>query len=187
MSQPAKPESVKSSPLLRSLISYALVFLIAFLIGFIPMWLRSRESANNLAESQRALGLLRLEHTLAAATIDARRGDYEIARQSASNFFTLLRTETDKKDVSVLTPAQRNAMPALFAGFALTLFGLFRLNSELKILEKLRARHRKIQSELHGIEHGVEASRFSRHVKIYLASILLLEMVNIVILLCLWI
>lgn len=72
-------------------------------------------------------------------------------------------------------------------GFALTLFGLFRLNSELKILEKLRARHRKIQSELHGIEHGVEASRFSRHVKIYLASILLLEMVNIVILLCLWI
>ncbi len=115
MSQPAKPESVKSSPLLRSLISYALVFLIAFLIGFIPMWLRSRESANNLAESQRALGLLRLEHTLAAATIDARRGDYEIARQSASNFFTLLRTETDKKDVSVLTPAQRNATPALFA------------------------------------------------------------------------
>ncbi|MBA2646060.1 MAG: hypothetical protein H0U81_04595 [Pyrinomonadaceae bacterium] len=79
------------------------------------MWLRSRESANNLAESQRALGLLRLEHTLAAATIDARRGDYEIARQSASNFFTLLRTETDKKDVSVLTPAQRNATPALFA------------------------------------------------------------------------
>jgi len=115
MSQPAKPESVKSSPLLRSLISYALVFLIAFLIGFIPMWLRSRESANNLAESQRALGLLRLEHTLAAAAIDARRGDYEIARQSASNFFTLLRTETDKKDVSVLTPAQRNATPALFA------------------------------------------------------------------------
>ncbi|HVF86723.1 MAG TPA: hypothetical protein VM866_03995 [Pyrinomonadaceae bacterium] len=115
MSQTARPESVKSSPLLRSLISYALVFLIAFLIGFIPMWLRSRESANSLAESQRALGLLRLEHTLAAATIDARRGDYEPARQSASSFFTSLRAETDKGDVSVLTPAQRNAAPTLLA------------------------------------------------------------------------
>ncbi|MDQ3687345.1 MAG: hypothetical protein M3430_17365 [Acidobacteriota bacterium] len=115
MSQTVRPESVKSSAVLRSLINYALVFLIAFLIGFIPMWLRSRESANSLAESQRALGLLRLEHTLASATIDARRGDYEPARQSASNFFNLLRAETDKKDVSVLTPAQMNATPALFA------------------------------------------------------------------------
>ncbi len=115
MSQAIRPEPVKSSPLLQKIISYAVVFLIAFLIGFIPMWLRSRESANNLAESQRVLGLLRLEHTLAAATIDARRGDYEPARQSASNFFTLLRAETDKRDASVLTPAQKSAAPALFA------------------------------------------------------------------------
>jgi len=72
-------------------------------------------------------------------------------------------------------------------GFALTVYGLARLNSEMKILGKLRARHRTLQSNLHGIEHGAEASRFTRHVQIYLASILLLEVVNIIILLSLWV
>lgn len=72
-------------------------------------------------------------------------------------------------------------------GVALTLFGLQRLNSEMDILEKLRATHRTIQRELHGIEHGVEASLFRLHVKVYLVFILLLEMINVAVLLSLWI
>jgi hypothetical protein len=72
-------------------------------------------------------------------------------------------------------------------GCALTVFGLVRLNREMKILDKLRARHREIQSELHGIEHGKEAGLFSRHVHSYLGFMLILEVVNTIVLLCLWI
>ena len=72
-------------------------------------------------------------------------------------------------------------------GFALTLFGLFRLDSELKILELVREKHRKAQKELHGIEHRAEAGRFTRQVKIYMGSIMLLEIVNIVVLLKYWV
>ena len=72
-------------------------------------------------------------------------------------------------------------------GCALTVFGLARLNGELKILDKLRTRHRKIQSESHGIEYRKEADLFSRHVHMYLGFMLILEIVNAIVLLCLWI
>ena len=73
-------------------------------------------------------------------------------------------------------------------GFALTLFGLARLNGEMKILDKLRIRHREIQSELHhGIEYGKETGVFSRHVHRYLGFILILEVLNAIVLLFLWI
>jgi hypothetical protein len=48
----------------------------------------------------------RMENSLAAAAIDARRGDYEIARQAASDFFTSLRTETNKGVDSALSPVE---------------------------------------------------------------------------------
>ena len=47
-----------------------------------------------------------MENTLASAAIDARRGDYEPARQSASNFFTSLRAEIDKGNDSFLSRTQ---------------------------------------------------------------------------------
>jgi len=72
-------------------------------------------------------------------------------------------------------------------GFALTVFGLVRLNSELRILDKLRERHRELQSESHQIEHEVDASWFTTHVQGYMASMLILEIANIIILLGLWI
>ena len=72
-------------------------------------------------------------------------------------------------------------------GFALTSLGLVRLDSELQILEKVRARHRELQSALHGIEHRTEAGRFNRHVKVYLGVIMFLEVANIVVLLWLWV
>lgn len=72
-------------------------------------------------------------------------------------------------------------------GCALTIFGLARLNGEMKILDKLRIRHREIQSELHGIEYGKEAGLFSRHVHRYLVFMLILEVINAIVLLFLWI
>jgi hypothetical protein len=41
------------------------------------------------------------------AAIDARRGDYESARQAASDFFTALRAETDSGAASALSQMQR--------------------------------------------------------------------------------
>ena len=114
MSQPISPKPDPTSPLSRRLLSHALVFLIAFLIGFVPAWMRGRETTRRLAESERALGLLRQEHALATAAIDARRGDYEPARQAASNFFTSLRAETEKGNDSLLTAAQKSAARPLF-------------------------------------------------------------------------
>ncbi|HLM56185.1 MAG TPA: hypothetical protein VK422_08630 [Pyrinomonadaceae bacterium] len=39
----------------------------------------------------------------------ARRGEYETARQTASDFFTALRTELDADDDSPFSPRQREA------------------------------------------------------------------------------
>jgi hypothetical protein len=52
---------------------------------------------------------------LASAAIDARRGDYEPARQGASEFFTELRAEMDRGAKSALTEAQRAALEPMFA------------------------------------------------------------------------
>jgi hypothetical protein len=57
-----------------------------------------------------------MRNTLASATIDARRGEYEPARQAASNFFTSLSAEADKGTGSVLTDSQKQNIQPLFAG-----------------------------------------------------------------------
>ena len=57
-----------------------------------------------------------MQSNLASAAIDARRGDYEPARQAASQFFTSLRAEIDKGDSSYLTQAQRAAAQPLLDG-----------------------------------------------------------------------
>ncbi len=114
MSEEVQPKSINSNPLIQRIGIYAAVLLVVFLLGFIPMWLKARQSAGNLARSEQQLGLARMQNNLASAVIDARRGDYEPARQTASQFFTSLRDETDKGDDSVLTQAQREGMKPLF-------------------------------------------------------------------------
>jgi hypothetical protein len=106
----------KSPPLLRRIVIYAGVLLVVFLLGFVPMWLKARQSAKRLVETERQLTLVRMQDNLASAVIDARRGEYEPARQSASQFFTSLSAEIDKGEISGLTQAQRTGLQALFAG-----------------------------------------------------------------------
>lgn len=106
----------RSSNLLQRIGIYAALMLVAFLLGFVPMWLKARESGNNLAAAERTLGLARMQNNLASAVIDARRAEYEPARQAASQFYTSLQADIDKGDASALTPAQRTAAQALFAG-----------------------------------------------------------------------
>ncbi len=114
----AKP--VKPVPVRRRLVIYATLLPVVFLLGFVPMWLKSMETSRSLAETERQLSLAQGQLSLAAiqtaldsAVIEAQRGNNEPARQAASNFFTSLRAETDRGDASALSPAQREAVQPL--------------------------------------------------------------------------
>ena len=115
MSEEVRHEPVKSTPVMRRVIIYGAVLLAAFLLGFVPMWLKARQCASSLAEADHQLTLVRMQHNLASAALDAQRGDYEPARQAASQFFTSVRTEIDEGDASDLTQAQRQGVTPLLA------------------------------------------------------------------------
>lgn len=111
MSEDLQRKSITPSSGMQRYIIYAVVLLVVFLLGFIPMWLRARTATTSLAETERQLVLSKTQSDLASAVIDARRGDYELARQAVSRFFTSLSTGT-----SNYTEAQRNSMQPLLAG-----------------------------------------------------------------------
>ena len=102
---------VKSARVQRFAV-YATVVFAAFLLGFVPMWLVARTHANERNAAQQALRLTQIENALAAATIQARRGDYEPARTAASTFYTTLRAELDRVDSGFAVPS-RDALQAL--------------------------------------------------------------------------
>jgi hypothetical protein len=89
------------------------VALFVFLLGLVPMWLKAREAALQRDAARRELRLSQTQGTLASAVIDARRGEYEAARQTASDFFTTLRSELDAGSESLLNPRQREAAAPL--------------------------------------------------------------------------
>jgi len=114
MSDDTQPKPIKANSLTRRVTIYAGLLLVASLLGFVPMWLKYRECSASLSEAEQQLSLARRQNTLASAVIDARRGDYEPARQAASDFFTSLRTETDRGNESALSQVQREGVQALF-------------------------------------------------------------------------
>jgi hypothetical protein len=91
---------------IRRFILYVALLLLAFLLGFVPMWWLNSQCSSSLAEAERQSSLARMENSLASAAIYAQRGDYETARQAASDFFTSLRTETNKGVDSALSQAE---------------------------------------------------------------------------------
>ena len=114
MSDDTQPKPIKADSLTRRVTIHAGLLLVASLLGFVPMWLKYRECSASLSEAEQQLSLARRQNTLASAVIDARRGDYEPARQAASDFFTSLRTETDRGNESALSQVQREGVQALF-------------------------------------------------------------------------
>ncbi len=109
-------ETVRSTSSSRRVVIYAAVLIAIFLLGFIPMWLKARERAASLAQSEHQLILVTMQNNLASAVIDARRGDYEPARKETSQFYNALRAEIDKGDASNLTKSQRDGVQQLLAG-----------------------------------------------------------------------
>lgn len=116
MSEDLQPTRTKSSSTMQRYLIYAVVLLAVFLLGLVPMWLKARTAASNLALAEHQLILCRTQSDLASAVIDARRGDYEPARQAVSRFFSSLHADIDQGNSSNYTEAQRNSMQPLFAG-----------------------------------------------------------------------
>jgi hypothetical protein len=94
---------------------YSVVLLGVFLLGLVPMWLTARTSARERDSAQASLRISTLQNVLANAAIDVPRGEYEPARQAASEFFTNLQTEIERGRDSVFNEAQQNSLRAVFA------------------------------------------------------------------------
>ena len=83
------------------------LLLLAFLLGFLPMWMSNRQLSADLADKNKELRRGRIRNTLSAAAIYARRGEYETARQASSNFFTDVTAEMDSGNAGILTEQER--------------------------------------------------------------------------------
>lgn len=93
---------------------YVIIALVIFLAGLIPMWLKSNSATSQLHSARRELQLSRMQNMLASSAIDAQRGEYEPARQEASDFYTALREQVDKNgDDATLTSQQRDNLQPL--------------------------------------------------------------------------
>ena len=115
MSEDLEPKPSRSSSMMQRILIYAGVLLLVFLLGLVPMWLKARTANTRFAESERHLALARIQNDLASAVIDARRAEYEPARQAASQFFTTVQSEVAKGDSSGYTQAQADQLRKLFA------------------------------------------------------------------------
>lgn len=94
---------------------YALILVVVFLLGLVPMWLSARSRARERDDARRELRLSKLENDIGSAAINSRRGEYEPARQAASRFFTSLRDQCDTSvEPSDVKPTQCETLrPAL--------------------------------------------------------------------------
>jgi hypothetical protein len=112
--QTTSHRSVGQNSLGRRILVYASVLLIVFLLGLVPMWMTARARARERDAAQASLRICTLLNSVASAAIDARRGEYEPARQAASEFFTSLQTEIARGRDSVFNEAQQHTLRSLF-------------------------------------------------------------------------
>ena len=95
-------------------IIYAAIVLVAFLLGFVPMWMKSRTIGQELATTQKQLRRVEVRNLLTTAIVEARGGEYEPARQATSEFFTNLNTEIERADEGILTADERQKIKPVF-------------------------------------------------------------------------
>jgi hypothetical protein len=93
---------------------FAGLLLLAAMLGFIPMWLQERAVSAELATTQKQLSRAEIKNLLTTAIVESRRGEYETARQSTSDFYTRLRAEIDKADGGTYTADERGKLNAVF-------------------------------------------------------------------------
>ena len=83
-----------------------------FLLGFVPMWVKTTRAIEQRDAAQHGVRLGQLHNTLAAAVIEVQRGQYEPARQLTSDFYTDLRRQIDSDS---FTPSQREGLTSLLS------------------------------------------------------------------------
>jgi len=91
------------------------VLLGVFLVGFGPMWLKSSRLNGQLFRAERQLRLELIQLTFANAALEARRGEYEPARQNTASFFNLVTAEQDRGLDSALPAGSSDALKSLLA------------------------------------------------------------------------
>ncbi len=106
-------EKTEPNPLIRWGI-FAAIVLIAFLIGLIPMMMQKWSVESELAAVQNRLRQSEIKGLLTGAIVEANRGEYEPARQNASNFFTRLNEEQEKGNEGFLTETERGNIKPVF-------------------------------------------------------------------------
>lgn len=114
MSKDAQPKPLKTTTWMKRAARYAGVLVVGFLLGIIPMGLKAFDYSNSLSATKHQLALIAIPNSLASAVIDARRADYNPARQATSDFFTALRAQTDNANDSAFSQAQREGIMTLF-------------------------------------------------------------------------
>jgi hypothetical protein len=72
MSEQLECKPVKTTHYLRGVGIEAVLLLVVFLLGFVPMWRKSREAAIRLSEVERHLSLAQVQNALATAAVDMR-------------------------------------------------------------------------------------------------------------------
>jgi hypothetical protein len=91
------------------------VFVVGFLIGLVPMWLSARGNAAERDAARVQLRQAEITNLLLSATVDAKRGEYETARQEASDFFTRLGAEGENSGSTFLSADQKEKLKPVFA------------------------------------------------------------------------
>jgi hypothetical protein len=70
MNKAEQSTSVKATHFIGGVVREMILLLVVFLLGFIPMWLKARDSASRLSEAERHLNLASAQNAMAAAAID---------------------------------------------------------------------------------------------------------------------
>ena len=94
---------------------YATIALGFFLLGFVPMWVKTDAAIEQRDAAQRAVRLAQLHNTLATAVIEVQRGQFEPARQLTSDFYTNLRRQVDSDSGTLFTASQREGLRPLLS------------------------------------------------------------------------
>jgi len=116
-SQPAKnptPETTCPTPAKKcSAWRPVLILVGVFLVGFAPVWLKSSRLNGQLLRAERQVRLERIQLTFANAVLDARRGEYEPARQNMASFFSQVAAEQERGLDSALPSESSDAIKVL--------------------------------------------------------------------------
>ena len=96
------------------LIIYAAILALVFLLGFVPTCMMARNRRIERDTAQAALRISNLQNSLGNAMVDARAGNYELARQQTSDFFTKLGAEIEQDRGSIFNSTQETKLRSLF-------------------------------------------------------------------------